>query len=101
MIFLVWQRRFAGRQLLWSALVDEDRQWFKAKVGIETEEMPRDMAFCAHAILEPEQLFIVPDAHQDERFDYESIGHMANPTFAFTPVRLCSRPMAKRWALCA
>ena len=51
------------------SLVDADRQWFKAKVGIEAEELPRDIAFCAHTILEPEQLFIVSDAHHDKRFD--------------------------------
>ncbi len=49
------------------SIVDSDRQWFKAKLGIETREMPRTVSFCAHA-LEQQDLFIVPDATKDERF---------------------------------
>jgi len=48
-------------------LVDESRQWFKARVGLDTQETARSVSFCAHAILEP-GLFIVPDALQDIRF---------------------------------
>lgn len=48
-------------------LVDEKRQWFKAKVGTTLSETSRDISFCGHAILQRD-LFIVPDTLKDERF---------------------------------
>ena len=49
------------------SLIDDDRQWFKSQVGLNLTETPRDMAFCAHAIL-GEGMLIVPDARGDARF---------------------------------
>jgi two-component system, sensor histidine kinase len=50
------------------SLVDENRQWFKSWLGTSAREMPRDDSFCAHAILEPTDLFIVADTQLDPRF---------------------------------
>jgi diguanylate cyclase (GGDEF)-like protein len=49
-------------------LVDADRQWFKARIGLDAQETPRDTSFCAHAILDPHETTIVPDARLDPRF---------------------------------
>ncbi|NJL01514.1 MAG: GAF domain-containing protein [Spirulinaceae cyanobacterium SM2_1_0] len=48
--------------------IDHQRQWFKARQGLEMAETPRSSAFCAHAILDPYRTLIVPDVTQDARF---------------------------------
>jgi len=49
------------------SLVDANRQWFKARVGLQARETPRNVSFCGHAILHRD-CFIIEDALFDERF---------------------------------
>jgi hypothetical protein len=69
------------------SLVDQDRQWFKARTGnIDVPETPRDVSFCAYTILKDQPL-AVEDARRDARFSNDR------------NCRKCLRPMARRFLL--
>jgi PAS domain S-box-containing protein len=56
-----------GAPIAMISLIDERRQWFKSKVGLELTETARDISFCGHAV-QQRDLFVVPDATHDDRF---------------------------------
>ncbi|MGB3592415.1 MAG: GAF domain-containing sensor histidine kinase [Nonlabens sp.] len=49
-------------------LIDRERNYFKAKLGVDINEAPRDLSFCSHAINQDDDIMIVPDARKDVRF---------------------------------
>lgn len=60
--------RICGTPIAAISLVDAERQWFKSKQGLDVSETSRDVAFCAHSILKPEEILEVCDATNDRRF---------------------------------
>ena len=74
------------------SMVDDDRQWFKAQVGMpDVKETPRDIAFCAHAVLQ-EDVLEIPDASQDPRFSDNPIvtGPSAVRFYAGAPLSIAN-----------
>ena len=59
-------------------IMDHERQFLAARTGIDAEETPRAVSFCAHAILRPGEPMVVPDARSDQRF-------AGNPLVMFAP----------------
>ncbi len=60
--------QICGTPIALITFVDEERQWFKSHAGLDISETPRDYSFCAYAINDPKNVFIIPDARNDIRF---------------------------------
>ncbi len=69
------------------SFIDDDRQWFKAKIGIEASVMPRSKAMCAHTMTQSDVLVIV-DASGEERFITNPQGAAALPIRVYAGVPL-------------
>ena len=67
-----------GMPIALVSLIDADRQWFKAMVGLDVRQTPRRIAFCSHTIANAGQVMVVEDAYGDPRFD-------ANPLVTGAP----------------
>lgn len=68
--------------------IDDERQYFKARVGTDLTEMPRDLSFCAHALVDAEAgVFSVPDARLDARF-FDNPAVVGGPLVQFYAGRL-------------
>jgi GAF domain-containing protein len=61
-----------GTPIATITLIDESRQWFKSRVGLDSQESPREFSFCAQAMEHPEP-FIVPNAEKDPRFSHNPL----------------------------
>ncbi len=60
--------QISGKKIALISFVDNDRQWIKAKVGLEADQTNRSISFCGHAINTPDVPFIINDTQNDERF---------------------------------
>lgn len=83
-----------GTPIALISLVDKDRQWLKARHGLDVQQTSRDISFCGHAILRP-GAFVVPDAAADPRFQGNPLvqGNPSIRFYAAIPLSLQELPL--------
>jgi GAF domain-containing protein len=82
------------------SIVDEDRQFFPVEVGIDAGETPRAVSFCAHAMLDRDRPFCVPDAEKDSRFAGNPLVISAPDIRFYLGIPLATRDGQPLGALC-
>lgn len=60
--------QICGTPISLIGLIDENRQWYKSKIGIDGDYSPRELTFCGHAIIDPDEIMMVKDSRLDQRF---------------------------------
>lgn len=87
-------------KLAFVSLIDTERQWFKARAGIDVSETPREISFCSFAVSANEML-VIPDAARDERFSENPL--VLGPPFlrfyAGVPIRVRGEADGTRFAV--
>ncbi|WP_024769471.1 sensor histidine kinase [Aquimarina macrocephali] len=82
------------------SLVDNDRQWFKSKHGLETCETPRNNSLCSHVVLQPHAPLIIKDTREDKRFNDSSIILEEKPIIFYAGIPLVDKDGFALGSLC-